>query len=301
MSNEFPGVLGWQGLLHGLPAEWEPVGMYGSWRKGHILLAEDRRPRLAIAWERRAIRPDLERTLKRAANAHRREAKASTTTPFESCGSDGVLTRLVGGPSEIGMIARRMEPAGVTVIYRQLGPGAIPQLRRLAQAGTAVGDDESARWAIHGLDVQLPPYWRSEGIQILAGFVRAVWFHYPHAGQKVDQVLVIRRYACATHLLAGRDLATWLSAQTDTRESVNVMESAADHAVVTCSAPGRTPWRRWRGRREERHLIAWIDRASDRLTVQETIGGGEPLPGLRPTGGSPRCAFLSNREATGMP
>lgn len=301
MTSEFPVVLGWQGLQHGLPAGWEPVGMYGSWRKGQILLAEDRRPRLAIAWERRAVRPDLERTLKRAANHYRREVKASVMTPPESCGSDGVLTRLVGGPTELAVVARRLEPAGVTVVYRQLSAGAIPQLRRLVQAGTAAGDDEPARWSLHGIDVELPPHWRNEGIQILSGFVRAVWFHYPHGREKVDQVLILRRYACATQLLAGRDLATWLCAQADKRETAEVRETAEDQASIRCSAPGRTPWRRWRGRREERHLTAWIDRVSDRLTVQESIGSGEPLTGLRPSVGSPRCAFLPNREATSMP
>lgn len=298
---DVPNLLAWQGCLHDLPPGWEPVGMYGSWRKGQVIIAEDRRPRVAIAWERRAMTPVLERTANTVAKAHRRAVGASQVSPPEPCGPDGVVVRLVGGPTEIAIGVRRVAQAQATIVYRQLSPGPMVEFRRLIMATTAVADDEAATWSIHGLRVDLPPYWRTEGIQVLAGFVRGVWFHYPHGKERVDSVLILRRYACASHLLAGRDLVTWLTSQAEKQEVTTVHDTTATSAHLTLTGPGRTWWRRLRRRPQVRHLYAWVDSESDRLTVQETTGDGEPLAGLRARVGSPRCAFLSTQEATGMP
>jgi hypothetical protein len=301
MDSEFPVRIGWQGLTHHLPVGWEVAGLYGSWRTGQMLVAEGREPRLSISWERKRMRPDLERTLAKTARKHLADFGATAIAPSEACGVDGIVVRMVGGEKTAALAARRLDPAGITMVWRQLTPGSIPLLKRIAQATTGVADDEPATWAMHGLSIDLPPFWRSEGLQVLAGLVRGVWFHYPGGRQRVAQALIMRRYACAEMLLEGRDLETWLRAQLFKGETAEVVASSSTSATIRSDARGKTLWRRLRGIRETRQLSAVWNQTDDRLLVQETTGSGELLAPLRSEAVSPRCGLSRAQEATSMP
>lgn len=290
----------WQGVSHDLPPTWEVVGSYGGWKRGQILVAEDRQPRLAITWNRHQARPDLDRTLVKVARKHLREANARSIAPVQAWGPDAGAVALVGGTSEIILASRWYSESRTTLIWRQLSPGAKGLLRRITDATTVCSDGEPVPWRIHGLDLTLPPEWRSEGLQVLAGMVRAVWFRYRNP-RSVDHVLVMRRYACATLILEGKPVLDWLRKQADEKETVTVLADGADHAGLTCEGPGKTLWRRLRGHREQRVLHAWLDPDADRLTVQETCGTGVTPMCLRQQGPSPRCGTPQNQEAPGRP
>ena len=113
---------------------------------------------------------------------------------------------------------------------------------------------------------------------------------YPDNSVKANQVLVLRRLACAGRVLAGRSLCEWLRGSLHNHEHADEIQHSDGTTELHCIRPGATFWRRVRGLREARHLLAWIDADADRLTIQEWTGSGLPLPCLRqpsaPQGGA---------------
>jgi len=275
-----PVIVAWQGVTLRLPQGWEVAGTYGNWQAGHLLLARERAPLLRVSWERRREQPDLNRTLAKATKRVARETGCAALPGHEAVGPDGGVVRCQGRSSEIAVGARRFADAGTTVVWRQLAPASPSELAAMVSASDAVGDNAPAEWRIHGLACTLPPWWRSEGVQALAGLTRAVWFRYPQGRRGTDQVLVLRRLACAGRVLAGRTLDAWLRTTLHPNETATA--ETLEHGVrLSCTRPAANWWRRWRGRSDVRQFHAWIDEAEDRVTVQEWAGGGEPLGCLR--------------------
>lgn len=281
MSIPLPVPVAWQGLTHRLPADWEVAGTYGDWRTGSLLFARDREPMLRVSWQRTKVAADLQRTLARAQRRLMKETGFAALPTVEAVGKDGALARCVGREGQEMALAVRVFATGVTAIWRQLRPGGPAELRAVAAATVAVRDDEPKRWAIHGLDCTLPADWRCEGVQALAGLSRGVWFHTRGRLQLTDQVLVLRRMACAARVVGERGLEAWLRSRLERRETAEA-EPLADGAVhLTCRRPARNWWRRLRGGHDIRHLHAWIESDTDRLNIQEWKGSGEPLACLR--------------------
>ena len=144
------------------------------------------------------------------------------------------------------------------------------------------GDDQPCPWRIHGLKADLPPWWRLHALEYVPGLARAVFFHWPGGGHRRDQVLVLRRYACATRLLAGTTPEQWLTCRLDPGEEVRQRGTTSDGiAWADGLTRGDTLWRRLRRQRQHRRLHVWVEAEEDRLVVQEWKGTGEPLPPLR--------------------
>ena len=295
-DTALPLIVAWQGLALRLPPGWEVAGTYGNWKSGHLLLARERLPVLRVSWERRRETPHLERTLAKAAKRVAHETGCLALPGHEGAGPDGGVVRCQGRMSEIAVGARRFAEAGVTVIWRQLAPSPVAELTAMVRASAAVGEDAPADWRIHGLACTLPPWWRNEAVQALAGLTRAVWFRHPPGRRGADQVLVLRRMACAGRVLAGRDLETWLRTTLHKNESATA-ETNADGVRLSCSRPAANWLRRLRGRVDVRQFHAWIDEPEDRVTVQEWAGGGEPLGCLR-QGPSPQGSRLFNGRSS---
>ncbi|MBA3686562.1 MAG: hypothetical protein H0W72_15170 [Planctomycetes bacterium] len=267
-----------------VPASWDLVGTYGHWRAGQLLLASERQPRMSITWQRRGTAPDLRRTLRAAGRRLAREQGCSQSTGEQQLAGDGLIACHPSPQGEVHIGIRALS-GGTAVVWRQLRPGPAAELESIASACSAVGDADPARWAFHGLDVALPAWWRLEGIVHVAGLVRAVWFHRRGGRGRVDQALVMRRLACAARITNGHGVAGWLRAQLGRDETLTIErdDTATGGTLMACArGPGATWWRRLRRLHEDRHIVAWIDEADDRLTVQEWQGRGDPMGCLRP-------------------
>lgn len=288
------------GLCCTLPAGCEVVATYGDWRRGHLIAAADRTPRLALTWRRHRAAPDLQRTLATAGRRLTRGDVVGEPAGQSALGADGVIGRWrsPGGAFHAGV--RTVATAGVTMVARQLQPGTQEELGSFLRSVEAHGEDAPWPWRLYGLDADLPPWWRLEGVSQLAGLARAVWFHQPRWAARPDQVLVLRRLACASRVLAGRTLVDWVRSGLGRNEVVTSVGPGADvehgadaeHGAglmgMTTSVPARSWWGRICGQRATRSLHAWIDATDDRLTLQEWTGNGEALPCLRRS--APACA-----------
>lgn len=281
MPFPLPVTVAWQGIRLHLPADHEIAGTYGFWRDGHLLVACERQPRLSVTWKRERLRPDLERTMASAVKRLMKENRGAQPLGDEAAGADGLLRRFSTTGGDRAVAARHFADAGVTVVWRQLAAAGAGEFGDGVRACEAFAKDAAVPWAIHGLDITLPAWWRCEGVQALPGLTRGVWMRYEDEQVKPDQVLVLRRLACAGRVLAGRSIAAWLRASLHPRETAEETLRPDDAAELRCSRPGATWWRRLRGLREDRRMIAWLDVEADRLTVQEWTGRGEPLPCLR--------------------
>ena len=277
------GLIALHGLCCTLPAGCEVVATYGDWRRGHLIAAADRTPRLALTWRRHRAAPDLARTL---ASAGRRLAGGDVVGELagqEALGADGVIGRWHSPSGDFHAGVRTIAAAGVTLVARQLCPGAAPEIRTVLRSAEAHGDEAPWRWRLYGLEADLPPWWRLEGVQQLAGLARAVWFHQPRWMARPDQALVLRRMACAGRVLAGRPISEWVRSGLGRGEVVTAIthDANAEQLRMTTSVPARSWWGRLRGRRATRCLDAWIDVDDDRLTLQEWTGEGAALPCVR--------------------
>ncbi len=280
--------------LHGwacdLPPAAEPAATFGNWRAGQVLLAIDRRPLVGVSWERTAMPPDETKTLLKIA----RRLRAEHGIPVGGQSDD--LTRHAGGivaiavPTRAGIFhasLRRCEGAGVTLIARDLAPDAVDHTGFLSHAA-AWPVDAPWPWRIYGLDEVLPPWWRLESIEHVAGLVRALFFRFPPGrwrpgvqGRRERAVLVLRRWALAARLLAGQAPVDWLAGAIRRDETIEaVRELAAAGAVAgaieaTVRGPGATLWRRLRRQRDVRLFRLSLQADIDRLTVAEFKGEGE--------------------------
>jgi len=276
-----PVTVAWQGITLRLPADTDVAATYGNWRSGHLILARDRAALLRVSWERRREVAELEPTLAQAAKRVRRETGCSALPGIEDAGADGGVIRCQGRTAELAVGARRFADATTTVVWRQLMPAPVNALVAMVRAANAVGDDGPTTWQIHGLTCSLPPWWRVEGVQALAGLARGVWFRYPNGRRGADQVLVVRRMACAGRVIGERTLEGWLRTTLHADETATVVSSGDDQVELACARPARSWWRRWRGQFDRRIFTAWRETESDRVTVQEWAGSGEPPECLR--------------------
>lgn len=269
--------------LHGwtlsLPEGWELAGTTGHERRGWLLLARDRQPVVRMAWRQHAVRPDLERSLDRAGAEVCRRGGCRRLT-VRRAPDDQQRWGEWDGPAGTWHAAVRTFPGtGLTLAATALMPG-LP-VGGLVATARALPGDAAWRWCAYGLDVHLPAWWRLVGIQTYAGLTRAVWGRRPSGGARTDQMLVLRRIACASRLLAGGDPGAWLLAGLDGRERMREQDAAAGVWRMTTARPAANWWRRWRGGSDVRVLHAWIEEDADRLLVQEWRGDGDPLPCLR--------------------
>jgi hypothetical protein len=270
--------LGFHGISCELPDTWECIATAGDWRRGRVVLAEGRTAVLGLSWERRPIAADLVRSLTAALAPLARDLGPGSADPISDDDRDCASVRYRGAQGDGHAIAVR-RPGGA-LVARQLTPGPLAPLRQLAASCTVAADDAPARWAIHGLDAELPPWWRLEGIQHVAGLTRAVWFHRrPHA-VGIAAALVMRRLACASRLAPDGDVEAFLRRNLVPDEHVQRGEAPDGVVHLLCERPAASWWERWRGRRRRRRLHAWRT-PGDRLVVQEWSGYGEPLPALR--------------------
>jgi len=274
--------------LHGfachVPSDWDLLVNRGNWTGGHLLFAWRRRPVCNLTWDRRARSPDFGRTLQSLESKIFKDHGA-LPDGASTLGPGGQLGRYQAPEGRYHVAAFRPEgDLPLSLVLRQLAPASEAALRRLVDSCRVYDEAHSVRipWAIHGLHIELPPQWRLTGIQEYVGLVRAVWQHHVGSVNKTDQVLVMRRYACASHLLTDGDIGAWIRSRMHKREELceeRVDEDGTWSAILT--APGTTMWRRLRGVIEQRHIHAWVEAGEDRLVIQEWKGSGEPPGCLR--------------------
>lgn len=280
-----------QGFSLEVPQTWDVVVNKGAWGSGHVVLAEGRVQTMVVTWQRSGRTADLEKTLEAAG---RRLARQSDyrLAGIESGGPDLIIGRYEGPLGTCFAAAVRPRPEGLeqmaaggelTLIVRQLVPAGREALAR--QAAGAQIHTGLVPWHIHGIDVGLPATWRLEGIELVVGFERAIWFRHPQPGRldRVDAVLVMRRYACGGQLVAqAGSLAAWVRQNLARKEVVESEDQPAPGLVrIVTSQPAGTPFRRWLGQRDRRVYHAWPEPAWDRLLLQEFKGGDPLLPPLR--------------------
>jgi hypothetical protein len=261
-------VLAIHGIECHIPGEWDVAINRGNWKHGYVVLVHRRRPLLNITWDRRPRTPDFKRTLRSLSKRMERgdQAKLEGT---ETVGDGGLLCRYASPQGRFHAAAFRPDPEQpVTMIVRQLGPGTADDLRQLIAATRICGADEPTPWRLHGLAVELPPAWRLQGIQQFPGLVRGVWFRTTVKAHRHDQVLVLRRFACAGRMLGEQDIASWISDRLTARERL-VEQSLLPGPVWrgVCSAPGSNWYKRLRRIRDQRLLHCWIEADNDRLLV----------------------------------
>jgi hypothetical protein len=227
-----------------------------------------------LAWERRGVTPDGARTARSLAARLGRDIGAGAMQ-HDPLADGGMIA--VRGPRGTGHAAWRHLPrAGAVLTVRQTAPGPAGPVRAAILAAAAVADADPARWRIHGLAVDLPPWWRLEGLESVAGLARGVWLRRQPGRLRAEAALVVRRWALAGRLLAGRPLPAWLRSVLDAGEAVTAEEERGGIVHAATRRAGPDWWSRIRGRRRERLLWAWTE-APDRLVVHEWAGAGDPV------------------------
>jgi hypothetical protein len=279
--QDHDNVIAIHGVRCRLPSGWEVVGTYGGWRTGHLLVAEGRTARLSLSWARHAASPDLGRTLRTAGRRIDRDHVTGVMVAQEAIADGGLIGTWDGPHGTFHAAVRHLPSAGVTIIVRQLASGPAAPLRQLMTSVQGFTAAQGSPWRLYGLAVDLPAWWRLEGLQQLAGLVRGVWFRYPDGAMRADQVLVVRRFACASRLLEGASLGAWVRAGVHRRERILTEQEVDGVVQVSTALPASNWWRRLRGQSDRRELYAWTVAAGDRLVLQEWKGACDPLPCLR--------------------
>jgi len=275
--------------LHGfalaLPPDWEVVSNRGDWSAGNVVLVERHVPQLSLSWQRQQREPDFGRTLAKLERRVHREQQA--LPEGRTALRHGQLSRYRAQAGDYHAAVIRPDPEQpLTLILRQLSPGSEAQLRTLIDSCMVFdeGRDAVIPWRLHDMRADLPSGWRLEAVQDLVGVTRMMWVHYvPGRRRRSDQLLVLRRLACAERQLEGLDPQSWLHRRIDHHRE-RLLEPGYQDDLFTSwvDAPGDNLWRRWRGIRERRHVAIWTETAEDRLLVQEWKGAGDhPLPPLR--------------------
>lgn len=271
-------VLGIHGIECRIPGEWDVAINRGDRRSGYVVLVYRRRPLLNITWDRRPRRPDIQKTLRGIVKRMKKQGDARLEKT-EALAGNGLLARFTGpeGSFHVAIFQPDAEQA-TTMIMRQLSPGTDAELRSQV-AGVTVHDASGLfPWRLHEIAVDLPPAWLLQGIQQYPGLVRAVWFRATGKAHRHDQVLVLRRFACAGRMLGDLDVRTWIQqrlAKHERMESTELLPGPVLYA--DCSTPASNWYKRIRRIRDRRLLHAWIEDDHDRLLIQEWKGVGTPL------------------------
>lgn len=284
-------VLAIHGIVSRIPGEWDVAINRGNRQAGYVVLVHRRHPLLNLTWDRRPRRPDIDKTLRSIARRLAKQAEARLDHT-EALPGEGMLARFIApkGAIHVAIFRPDAEEPG-TMILRQLSPGTADSLRAVVAETRICRADEVTPWRLHEIAVDLPPTWRLQGIQQYPGLVRAVWFRVTSKPHRHDQVLVLRRFACAGRMLGEADVASWVAKRLARGERIE------EHRILPgplwsarCSAPGGNWYKRIRRIRDRRLLHAWIEDDRDRLLLQEWKGVGEPLPPLtdhHPPGADP--------------
>jgi hypothetical protein len=251
----------------------------GTWARGRIVVTDRVSAPLVLGWERRGVTPEPARTSRALAARLGRDLGAGS---MRIDGMDAGALVAVHGRSGTGHGAwRHLPDAGAVLTVRQTGPGGPDPVRAAIAAATAVADGAAASWSIHGLRADLPPWWRLQAVECVPGLSRGVWLLRRPGRLRTEAALVLRRWALAGRLLAGRPVAEWLRSVLDPGEAVIGEEEHGGVVRLATRRAGPDWWSRLRGRRRERILWAWTE-APDRLVVQEWAGTGEPVPPAAP-------------------
>ncbi len=279
--------------LHGigcpLPAGWEAVGTAGGWRRGQALIAAaDGPPLLAVGWARETAMVEAPRVLEALERRMRRELGCGERRACSAI-TGGLLARwsapageLCGGVRWLPDSDGRPAGAGVTLVVRALAPAGVAATHAAVAGAWARRDGQATPLRIYGLDLELPPWWRLEGVQQLAGLVRALFLHHPQGRlDRIAGALVVRRYACAERVLAGRTPAAWITDQLGRRESVVGSGVSDGVTAVRTRRPAHGWLRRLTGGSEGRSFHTWLETGGERLVLQEWYGTGTPVMCLR--------------------
>jgi hypothetical protein len=296
MVMDLPESLAVHGIRLRCPSGWEIAGVYGGWRRGQLILSFQRQAILGVNWQRGRSAPDLPRSLRTIGRNIAKAERAQGEFSSQALGSDGLIgTWKFANGTCLLAAARDFRRSETTLLLRQLAPFA--DLADIALAAETCGDSEATPWSMHGLAVTLPPWWRLEGMQHLAGLTRAVWCHYPNGRMRPDQVLVLRRLALASTLLAGKGPEAWIRSHLRRRETATTVSATAASCHLVCRQPARNWLRRLFGRIDERHIHAVVEHGSDRLVIQEWKGDGQALGCLLNDRDGPQGGALAVRSA----
>ena len=279
----------WKPLsLHGWqtehPAHWDVVVNRGLWDDGYLVLADGRHARVNLTWERLKRTPDLDKTLRRLDQRISKDAGRGryTLTSVEDILDRGKYMRWVGPDGDVYGAIIRAVSAPVIFVLRDLEPSDGLHIKRMALACDAYANDQATTWNLHGINVELPPHWRLEGLQNLVGLTRAVWMNYPAGDRRAADVLTIRRFAMGSHILASVSPEEWLVSHINKGDKIVERQTASDGITVIKTEITPKGWiRRLRGERDSRIFHVWREDPLDRLVVQEWRGRGNPLPCLR--------------------
>jgi hypothetical protein len=275
MSAEPTEPIAMHGVAWSLPGRYGVALTAGTWARGRIVVTDRETAPLVLGWERRGVTPEPGRTSRALAARLGRDLGAGA---MRIDGMDGGALVAVQGRTGTGHGAWRHLPgAGAVLTVRQTGPGGPEPVLQAVAAASAVADGEAASWRIHGLRADLPPWWRLQGVECVAGLARGVWLLRRPGRLRTEAALVVRRWGLAGRMLAGRPVAEWLRSVLDPGEAVLTEEERDGVVRLATRRAGPDWWSRLRGRRRERILWAWLE-APDRLVVQEWAGSGEPVP-----------------------
>lgn len=291
-------VHGWSMIV---PREWEPVQVKGSWESGNCLLVHDREGRLSLTWERKARTPNLDKTLSAVDRQIQRERNDKPAIiAREAYGSDGLMARWAGPDEEILAAIHHLRDSQTTFIVRQLSGGPQDTFRGILDSLKIFTDGATVQWRLHGVEVDLPPAWRLTNIQHTIGAIRTIWFKYRGTSSKIESVLTLRRYACASRLLHNSTPADWLRRHMGKRERITGERSIGqwDTIEIDIEAPATTWWERLWGKKSQRRYHLWVEPKADRFVIQEWRGKGSPLQCLRRGEDSEDAPFLEESVPT---
>ncbi len=275
MSGHPPEPIAMHGVTWPLPEAFSVALTAGTWARGRVVVTDQVSAPLVLGWERRGVSPEPARTSRALAARLGRDLGAGAMR-VDGMG-DGALVAVHGKAGTGHGAWRHLPDAGAVLTVRQSGPGTPEMVRAAISAASAVADGGAAAWRIHGLRADLPAWWRLQGVESVPGLARGVWLLRRPGRLRTEAALVVRRWALAGRLLAGRPVAAWLRSVLDPGETVLTEEDLGGIVRLATRRAGPDWWSRLRGRRRERILWAWTE-APDRLVVQEWAGSGEPVP-----------------------
>lgn len=254
--------LGWQGLLLGLPTEWNPVRLEGDYARGSVIVADLVAPRLAIRWLRlhRRARPDVY-----CRNAIRRETQSDDATEL-SPHATGWTGFLHVGESQDTWIGHSSESRRIVQIVRPRASEDGMTTQTLIASLVDQPVDEPMRWDIFDFSCVVPAGYRLQSHRLNAGDLTLSF----RAGR---ETLNLRQIAPATLALARQKPEAWLDQHARLWRNTH-------RAGTAETINGSTSLLRLRRRRRmtpawwiprERVLLLDIDSASNRMLLVDAV------------------------------